>query len=160
MHRRTLLAGATALAATTLTACATGIPTPATVAQDVTLIATAFAAILPGFASIAGIGSATTATVGQAIVDLQAAAAAVSAADTTVSARPVVTRVATDVGAVIAVLTGLPLPAPIATVLEAAAVLLPVIEAAVGIVARAGTAPGSMTPAQARAALQTVTAAN
>lgn len=160
MHRRTLLAGATALAATTLAACATGTPTPATVAQDVTLIATAFTKVLPNFVSIAGISSATTATVNQAIVDLQAAAAAVSGADTTVSAQPVVARVEADVGAVIAVLAGLPLPGPISTVLEAAAVLLPVIEAAVGIAAAAGTAPGTLTPAQARAALQAVTATN
>lgn len=156
MHRRTLLTGAAALAAATLAACATGAPTPATVADDVTLIAGAFVAMLPKLGSIDGIGAATTAAVNQAVVDLQAASGAISAAETTTSARPVVARLEADVNAVISVLAGLNLPAPISTVLEAASVLLPIIEAAVGITAPVGAAPGVMTPAQARRALRSV----
>jgi len=154
MHRRTLLGGATALAATMLAACAAGTMTPATVADDVTLITTAFTAMLPTLASTPGISAAATASVDQAVVDLQSAAAAVAAADTTVSARPVVVRVEANVNAVIAVLAGLTLPAPISTILEAVSVLLPVIEAAVGLTAPVGTEPGTMTPAQARAVLR------
>jgi len=79
----------------------------------------------------------------------------VSAA-TTATAQPVVSRVEADVNAVIAVLAGLPLPAPLPTVLEAASVLLPIIEAAVGMTTLVGITPATMTPRQARAALRIV----
>ncbi|MGA9865253.1 MAG: hypothetical protein WBQ75_02310 [Acetobacteraceae bacterium] len=156
MHRRTLLAGAALLAATSLAACATGTPTPAAVASDVNLIATAFAAMLPTLASIPGINASTTASVNQAIGDLQVAATAIVSAATTAAAQPVVSRVETDVNAVIAVLAGLPLPAPIPAVLEAASVLLPIIETAVGMTTLVGITPATMTPTQARAALRIV----
>ncbi len=156
MHRRTLLAGAASLAATSLAACAVGTPTPTAVASDVNLIATAFAAMLPTLASIPGISAPTTTSVNQAIGDLQVAATAIVAAATIAAAQPVVSRVETDVNAVIVVLAGLPLPAPIPSVLEAASVLLPIIETAVGMTTLVGITPAAMTPTQARAALRIV----
>lgn len=158
MHRRTLLAGAASLVATSLAACATGTPTPATVAGDVNLIATAFAAVLPSFASIPGISAPTTASINQAIGDLQVVATAIVSAATTAAAQPVVRRVEVDVNAIIAVLAGLPLPAPISTVLEAALVLLPVIETAVGMTTLVGITPATMTATQARTVLRIVAA--
>lgn len=155
MNRRQFLGAgalASAFSVAALTGCATH-PTPASVANDVSLIASGYRSVLPQIGTIAGITPAIVAKAGQAIADLQAAAAAFASADAAAVQKTLVQRIEADVNAVVAVLAGLPLPAPISTILQAALVLLPIIEASVGIVAPAAAAPGGMSPSQARLAL-------
>jgi hypothetical protein len=61
-----------------------------------------------------------------------------------------------DVNALVASLAGLPLPPPAPTVLQAAEVLLPVVEAAVGLILPQPpvTARAAMTAAEARLVLK------
>lgn len=147
MNRRQFLsAGSALVGAAALAACATtlnphpGPITPASVAQDVTLISSAFAAVVPQLSAVPGVTPAVTQAVNNAVADLQAVAGAIATADTAAAAKPLVVRVEANVNAVVAVLAGLPLPAPISSVLHAASILLPIIETAVGIIVPAGAA--------------------
>lgn len=156
LHRRILLAGLAALPAASLTGCASGpAVTPSTI-NDVNLIATALRALMPQLGLVTGLSTTVIDTATQAIVGLQSAADAVATADTLAAARPIVVRIASDVSAVISALSAVELPEALSRALQAAAVLLPIIEAAVGLAAPAGAATSAMTPAQARAALRTV----
>lgn len=72
------------------------------------------------------------------------------------AAAPVVQQIETDLNGVVTTLAGMHLPAPYGTYVQAAAVLLPVLEAFVTSVSGApvhpvaATAPGGMTPDHAR----------
>lgn len=111
---------------------------------------------MPQLGLVTGLSTTVIDTATQAIVGLQSAADAVATADTLAAARPIVVRIASDVSAVISALSAVELPEALSRALQAAAVLLPIIEAAVGLAAPAGAATSAMTPAQARAALRTV----
>lgn len=154
MNRRSLLALIPSAAAMmTLAACATS-PTPATVANDVALIAAGYRGVLPQIGTLAGVTPAIVATAGHAIADLQAAAAAFAGADVTTE-QSLVRRIEADVNAVVTALAGLSLPTPISTVVQAAQVLLPIVEIDVGLIAPSAATLGisGLTPAQARAVL-------
>lgn len=153
MNRRNLLLAFPALAA--LAACQTGNTTLAVVAQDVSTIASGLLGVLPNLpANI--VPAATMAKVGEAVADLQKLAAQLSSTATTTAAQPIVQQVEADVNTIVDALAAFPIPPPYSTAIQAAAVLLPVIEVAVGFVVPAKTASASMTADQARAALRVV----
>lgn len=152
MNRRHLLIATPALL---LAGCVTGNTALATVAQDVATIASGLLGVLPNLpANI--IPSATMAAVGAAVADLQSLASQVSSAASTTAAQPIVKQVETDVNTIVNALAAFPIPAPFSTAIQAAAVLLPIIEVAVGFVVPASAVRGAMTPDQARAALKAV----
>jgi hypothetical protein len=145
MNRRGFL---TAIMVAAVAGCATSSgDVPATVASDAALIASGLAG---AFKNIPAVPS----NVPAALADLATAAQALDAADTASAARPLVERIITDVAAVVTATAGMPLPAPIAEALAAAQVLLPVIEAAVGMIANATAEHVGMTPGEARLILR------
>lgn len=105
------------------------------VALDAQTIAASYKAMLPQLATIEKIPAATVAKVGQYIADIQAIAASLAIATTTSAALPSVQQLEADLNAIVAALAGLPLPPAIGLALQAAAILLPVIETSVGLVA-------------------------
>ena len=156
VNRRLLLMGLAALPAATLAGCASGPAVAPTTISDVNLIATGLKALMPQLGLVTGLSTTAIDTATQAIVDLQSAADAVATADTIAAAQPLVVRIASDVSAVIGALSAVELPDALNRALQAASVLLPIIEAAVGLAAAVGAGIGVMTPARARAALRTV----
>lgn len=156
--RRQLLAGAAAFPFVAALAGCAGTTAAGSALQqaisDAGLIATGLAGALKQLAA-ASFSAPILVKATTAVADIQAAVAALASAASATAAQPLVQRIGADVNAVVGVLAGLPLPAPVSTALTAASVLLPVIEAAVGIVvsAVAPHAQSAMTPAQARRAL-------
>lgn len=156
VRRRLFILGLAALPAATLAGCASGpAVAPATI-NDINLIATALKSLMPQLGLVAGLSTTAIDIATRAIVDLQSAADAVATADTTAAAQPLVVRIASDMSAIIGALSAAELPEALSRALQAASVLLPIIEAAVGLAAPAGAGIGTMTPVQARAALRTV----
>ncbi|MGH6714580.1 MAG: hypothetical protein ACREDC_00150 [Bradyrhizobium sp.] len=151
LSRRALF-GATAIAALALAGCANGSPTLATVAVDVKTIANglsgALANLPPGT-----VPASKSPIVQAALADLAVVAAGISSADSAAAAQPMILRVETDVNAVVGILSSMPLPAPLPAVFQAAMVLLPVVEAGVGMAVPVGAAPSRMSPSEARAVL-------
>lgn len=144
-----VLAGASALVLALLAGCATT-QTPATVANDVALEAQSLSAVIPQLTA-AGVVVPVKAT--DALADLHNVAALIAATDSVGAAQPLVIRVEQDVNAFVGAMAGMPLPPPIPTVLQAAVVLLPIIESEVNLVVPAKAAPSGMSPAQARLVL-------
>lgn len=130
--------------------------------SDLQLIAQSFTAALPAFSRIVGINSQSLSQIQSWIANITAAASGIASAANAAAAQPFVQQVESDLNAIVGALSGLPLPAPISTVLAAAGVLLPVVEAAVGLAlppsspARSLAARRPMTPDQARAALRSI----
>lgn len=123
-----------------------------TAAADVGDIASGLAAIVPQLGSVTGLSAANQQTIETAVDDLQSAATALQSASSITAAQPLVERVEADVNAVVDALAGMSLPGTIGEVVDAAAVLLPVIETAVNLVAASTTPTASdvtMTPGQA-----------
>lgn len=107
--------------------------TLAQVITDVGTIAAGLAGVLPSLAKVTGISQETINNINVWIADLQKAGTAIVSATTVAAAQPIVQQVETDVNAIVAALSGLPLPSAIETVVLAASILLPVIETAVGL---------------------------
>lgn len=129
------------------------------VASDAGIIASGLQGALAGLTTlgIAGLTPAKAQTVGDAIAGIKSIASALAGAATASAAQPMVQQLEADLNAIVAALAGLPLPPQIALPLQAATVLLPIIEAAVGMVisnvsALRAAQPG-MTADQARALL-------
>ncbi len=97
--------------------------------------------------------SAVPGAVVAALTDLASAAEALADADTIAFAQPMVLRIEADMNALVAAVGALPLPANAASAIQAAQVLLTVIEAGVNLLVTASAAPGAMTPQQARLVL-------
>lgn len=157
MQRRHFLALAPSVA---LGGCLTGPDQAiATVANDAKLIASGLQGVLVqlGNLNVAGLTPAILATVGSAVTNLQAVADAIAGVATNAAAQPLVQKIETYVNTIVSALAVLPLPPPISTALQAAAILLPIIEAAVGMVLPASTARAAkglaLTPDQARLVL-------
>ena len=133
MNRRRLLITAPIF----LTSCSLVGLTPNQALQQAALdgqtIAAGFKAMLPQLATVEKINAATTAKVGQYIADLQTVAANLAIATTTAAASPAVQQLEADINAIVTTLAGLPLPPQISLALQAAAILLPTIETAVGL---------------------------
>jgi len=135
-RRRLLAATAIVPAAVVLSACK-GL-TASQVAQqavsDVKLIASGLAGALPSLGTAANIPAATVALIGQTIANIQTVADGVAAAASNIDAQPLVQQLEQLLNGAVGALAGLALPAPFGPALTAAVVLLPVIEALVGIV--------------------------
>jgi hypothetical protein len=144
-----------ALAAAPLAACA-GVSLQ-TVASDVSIIADGMKGVLVqlGALSIPGLTPQLMAQIGGYVADLQSVAAVISGTSSVDAAKPLVAQVETLVNAIVGALAVLPLPPPISTALQAAAILLPVIEMALGMVTGQPKAKaGAMSADQARMVLR------
>lgn len=153
---RTLLVSPAALA---LYGCANANQIAATVAIDASTIATGLQGALANISTlnISGLTADKLQTVGLALAGLKSVATALALATTNAQAQPLVQQMETDLNAIVGALAALPLPPQISVALQAAAILLPVIEAAIGMVLPPPTAPATsaaMTPDQARLILQ------
>ena len=164
-RRRFLTVGGVSAAAILLVGCNL---TPAQVntalsaaASDAQTIAAGLSGAMSSLATLQ-IPGLTTTTIGKvqtAIAAIVTVANGLSGATSTNTAQPLVQQLEGDVNAVVDALAGLPLPAEIELPLQAAAVLLPLIETAVGMVVSQVTSAAKMrattpmTPAQARALL-------
>lgn len=148
MHisRRAVLAASVGVLPLLAAGCsALGNLTPASVAQDVNLIAQALPNIL------AQMKVSVPAIVATALSDLVAAAQAIASAETTAAAQPIVQRVAADVMAVAAaVLPLVPGGSVVAVAIQAAQALIPAIETAVGLVTTVSAVPAAMSASEAR----------
>ena len=131
-------------------------------ATDAQTIAAGLSGAMASLSSlnIPGLTPATVTKVQTAIAAIVTVSKSLSGATSTNSAQPLVQQLEGDVNAVVDALAGLSLPAEISLPLQAAAVLLPVIESAVGLAvsqissatsAKAKASP--MTADQARALL-------
>jgi hypothetical protein len=159
MRRRRVLAIGSLAGLLPLAACAGGqLPTPSigVVANDVKIIATGLQGVMNqlGALSVPGLTPQVLNTCQTSLAGLQTCAAAIANASSAVDAKPTVEQVEGYVNAFVGALAVLPLPAPVNTALVAATILLPVIEAAVGL-AISNAPPATMTPDQARSALAT-----
>ena len=146
-----------------LAACGTGTPAQqlATVVNDVSTIANAFVNALPALAATTGkISPVAIANVQQAVATLQTLATQLSGVATTTAAQPIITQVEATVNLIVNTLApfSVALPPPWGEILPAVAVLLPVVELAVGLVVpasaplRRAAVPG-LTPDEARVIL-------
>jgi hypothetical protein len=132
----------------------------ATAAYDLNLIANGITAEIPVINSLS---PAVATDLQTAVSDLQAAASLAGTIGTATaqnSAQSAVTQVASDIEAAVVALnsSGVALPASVSSVLSAAEVLIPEIEIALNMaLPSTASAPYSMTPAQARAALLAAT---
>jgi hypothetical protein len=120
-------------------------------AMDTSLIALSLKNALPQLAAIQGMPADTITELAGYVDDLQRVAAAINAAASASEALPSVQQLEADLNSIVGALATFPLPPNISTVLQAATVLLPVIEVAVGIAVPPQAGP--MSPAQARAVL-------
>ena len=154
---RRILLGATVFAPVALAGCATLTGKPnqiaAQVLSDVNLVASGLANALPGLQASNVVPAAVMAKAQALVGKIQASAASMSATISKNAAQPIVTQIEQDVNAFAALLAGLPLPPPYAQIVQAAVVLLPVIEIGVGLAVPAG-ASHAMTPAEARLVLK------
>ena len=159
MTRRALLRSTALVPVAAVVACAgqTAAGLPAQLLSDVQTLASGVAGILPTLGAVAGIPAATVSQVGGDIAELQQAAGTLSGVATTTAAQPVVQQIEGYVNAIVGIAAPLLAATPAGPILAAATVLLPVIEAAVGLVlppsappAAVAAAASQMTPAQAR----------
>lgn len=146
VNRRHFLTGTGALLVVTLNGCAGSSDVPVSVVSDAGLIA---AGLAGAFKDVSAVPGAVVA----ALTDLASAAEALADADTIAFAQPMVLRIEADMNALVAAVGALPLPANAASAIQAAQVLLTVIEAGVNLLVTASAAPGAMTPQQARLVL-------
>ena len=143
------LAGAIALAGCSSSTSTTP-TTLQTVANDVSLLATGLNNALSQPSVLALIPPTIEPNISAALADLTTLATTVANSTSSTATQASVTTVENDVNTIVAALAGLPLPPPAPTILTAAEVLLPVIEAAVGLVVPPSAAVGGMTPDEAR----------
>jgi hypothetical protein len=148
LRRTAPLAFFAASALTPLGACSTFQQVASVVASDTLTIANGLTGVLAQLGTYSFVPAALISKVGVYIADVKSVATSLQTASAS-SATALVQQVETDVNAVVSALAGLPLPAPISTALQAASVLLPVIEAAVGLVVSQFTGTGTTTPAAA-----------
>jgi len=135
-------------------ACSSGSSvTEASVANDISLIANGFNNALSQPAVVAVIPPAVLPKIQAALADLMTVAAAVKADPASAMSKGTVATVEADVNTIVGALAGLDLPPPAPTILAAATVLLPVIEAAVGIAVPAAAHKSTMGVEAARAHL-------
>ena len=139
ISRRALLA-ATALAVPSLAlvGCAGMSPaqTVAAIASDVSTIAQGLEAEVPALTATGAIPAVAMAEYSAAVTGLKALADQIAAAATASAAQPLVQQVEGLVNAAVAIVAKIPLvPAPIAAVLQAISLILPVVEVGVGLVA-------------------------
>ncbi len=130
-------------------------------ATDINLIGSGLASSLPALAQSGLVSGSALVTVQSDVAKVASIASAVSSATSQSTGQNAVQQIETLVNGVVSTLAGLSLPAPFGPALNAAEVLLPVVEVAVGLVTAnltAAMAPNAMTPDQARLVLAAVAA--
>lgn len=139
-----------ALTSLALTACQNA-PTPAQAAADAAALAHGVGEIAAKLATLHDLSPPLAASIEAASADAASAAAALAQAETANAEKTLALRITGDVNAVIDALASLPdLPKPVAQVVEAAEVLLPVFETEAGLTPPATLPAGAMTPGEAR----------
>jgi hypothetical protein len=131
--------------------------TIAAVAADANTIARGLKGVLAqlGTLSVPGLTPSVISSVGVAVSEIQAIATSLAGVTSTAAAQPLVQKIETYLNTIVTALAALPLPAPIATALQAATILLPIIEVTVGLVVPpSAAAPGTMSAAEARLILR------
>lgn len=126
-----------------------------TVVSDVQLIGNALSASLPALAVVSGLSASAVSSIQAAIGQIGTIGQQIVAGMTVAQGQPLVQQIETDFGTVLGIVSGLPLPGGISQVIAAVQILLPVVEAAVGMAVAAGAPAGAMTPAKARLILAT-----
>jgi len=109
----------------------------AAVVEDIQLIGSGLSGALSGFETITGIAPATVTKIEGYVAAIEKAASSVATTVATNIAQPIATQIATDFAALEAALSGTLLPVVIQDVLSAVKVLLPYVEAGVGILTAA-----------------------
>lgn len=141
-----------------LAACAGTTPSAALIQaiQDVQTIAAGLAGVLPGLGSIPGIPATVVGKAGSIISEIQAVAQQMAGVTTTAGAQGSVQQLETLLNTLVAAVAPFVAAVPVVgQVFAAAAVLLPVIEAAVGLIVKpAARLEAALTPDQARLILQ------
>lgn len=124
--------------------------------SDVSLIATGLQSSLAQLTAlnVPGMTPGTLAKIGTAIGEIQTVNAALGSVATATQAQPLIAQLEAAINALVATAATLPLPPQIQLPIAAAAILLPVIETAIGLAVSAAT------QAQANAAQSVVTNAN
>jgi hypothetical protein len=167
LNRRALLrTAALVLPAVGLAGCGmtTNVPgAVVTAATDAELIAAGLAAAVPGISAIPTSVEADIASIAAAVMtyaaEVKALALALAGDVTAAVALPSVKSIETAVNEALTLVAGLPIPPPFSTYIQDVAVMLPVVEAAVGISGAPEAQPrlqavaGSMSVATARANL-------
>jgi len=152
MNRRQLFMRGTAIgaAALALPGCTTlqnffNKVTPAEVAQvvvnDLGLIKNGAAGVLAALSAIGTLSAGTASTVSSDLTTVLNAVGTVAAGTAASAAQPVVQQIEAMISAVISALQAVTLPPVVQTILSAMQVLMPAIEAAVGIILPASLAP-------------------
>jgi hypothetical protein len=153
-------AGVSVLALLAVSACAgeSAQQIAQSVLTDTSTIASAFQAEMPAIEAIQGVPAADVTKAQAALADLQTVTGTLNTSLTATAAQPIIERVVADVEAFNAAVLPFVGGTPVASVLEAANVLMPVIEIAVGLSAPAGAAANALTPDEARVVLQAAAA--
>ncbi len=141
-----------------LAACGvTGGATPSgldTVISDVASIASGLSGILPIIDNIIGLDPGILDQVKTAIADLQVIAAELKTVNSISGAQPLVQAVESELNTIVTGLASIPMPPSVAIVLQAATILLPIIEAGANLIVSAKVtrqaAKVQLTPDQAR----------
>lgn len=152
---------ASSMAAFIVSACANFAKIVSQVSQDVSSIASGLLKVLPQAGQIVGITPDKVAIIGEAVSSLQNLAAKLASATSNAEAQPIVKQVEAAINSIIDALAGIPfIPPPFSTALQAAVVLVPVIETAAGLLVpqqmKLRAAAVSMSPNQARAFLDSL----
>jgi hypothetical protein len=100
---------------------------------------------LPDLATF-GVSADTIAKIGQWVAYLQTLAAQVSQSTSTTSTQSTVQTIVNVINTIVGILATVPLPAPIQQILQAATVLLPIIERLAGLTPPAALSRATMDP--------------
>ncbi len=127
----------------------------AQIISDVSLIANGIGSILPQLSSLVGLSDAARSTIQDAIAGIKLVADQVKGIASTADGQPLIQRLETYLNAIVSALAMLPLPPQISVILQAATVLLPIIETLVGLLIKpsASRFGSSMSPDAARLVL-------
>ena len=116
-----------------------------TVVTDINLIASGLNGALAAFEAVTGLDAAAVAAIQKDIVSIVAAASTLATTVETNVAKPVAQQIAADFASLESVLSGVTLPPALKSILNAAATLLPYVEAAVGILTSSTVAKAEAT---------------
>lgn len=155
ISRRTFLAGSSAMALVLAGCSSTNTPAQnvTQVAADVATIATGLQGSLTTLGTMQGLDPKKLAQVGNYVADLQKLAAQIAAASTTSAQQPLVQQVSAVLNSAVAVMATIPgLPPQVTLGFQAAMVLLPIIETAVGMAVTPPTPAATQLAQQAAAA--------
>jgi hypothetical protein len=154
------IVGVSVIALLAVSACAgqTAAQVTQTLLTDTTTMAAALKAEMPAIQAVQGIPAANVAQAQAALADLQSVAGMLNTSMTTTAAQPVIQKIVADVTTFNDAVLPFAGATPVAGILEAANVLLPVLEVAVNLVSPVGAAANSMTPDQAVAVLKAAAA--